>query len=69
MAKISGRIVAFRHDPDGGVMMTTTLYFADGKELTVTGVVYLALQMGTFEIRYDNTITPHALKGIRLVAG
>ena len=69
MARISGRIVAFRHDPDGGVMRTTTLYFADGKELTVAGVIYMALQLGTFEIRYDGTVTPHTLKGIKLVAG
>jgi hypothetical protein len=69
MAKISGRIVAFRHDPDGGVMRTTTLFFADGKELTIAGVVYLALQMGTFEIRYDKAVTPHTLIGIKLDAG
>jgi hypothetical protein len=69
MAKIDGRIVAFKHDPDGGIMKTTTLYFADGTELTVAGVIYIALQMGTFEIRYDKTVTPHTLKGIKLVAG
>jgi len=69
MAKIDGRIVAFRHDPDGGIMKTTTLYFADGAELTVAGVIYIALQRGTFEIRYDKTVMPHRLKGIKLVAG
>lgn len=69
MAKTTGRIIAYRHDPDGGIMTMTTLYFEDGSTVTVKGVLFVSLQAGTFEVKYNKNVEPNTLTSIKLVAG
>ena len=69
MAKVTGRIVAYRHNHNDGVS-STTLFFADGNELNVDGELHFP-QAVTMEVRYEKTDDPepHTLKGLKVVAG
>jgi hypothetical protein len=52
MAKVENRIIAIRYGYVDGVITTTTLFFADGDDLELSGHVTIPF-METVEIRYN----------------
>lgn len=69
MAIMSGRVAAYRHNASD-LGTSTTIFFVDGRELTVDGHVHFPHNM-TFEVRYQrrNDPEPHKIKQITAVAG